>query len=49
MGDNPGFKELMGKLSTSASYKGSRDFTSLVVDTYREMGQLVPTLGLKGG
>ena len=49
MVDNPGFKELMGKLSTSASYKGSRDFTSLVVDTYREMGQLVPTLGLKGG
>lgn len=42
-----GFNELMSKLSTGGSYKNSRDFTSLLVDTYREMGQLIPTLGLK--
>ena len=36
-----------GKLVSSASYKNSKDFTNAVVSSYREMGALVPKLGLK--
>ena len=43
----PGYAELMGKLVASASFQDSRTFTASVVGTYREMGELVPKLGLK--
>ena len=43
----PGYNDLMTKLSSSASYKNSKDFTATVVASYREMGVLVPKLGLK--
>ncbi len=43
----PGYDELMTKLSSTASYKNSKDFTETVVASYREMGVLVPKLGLK--
>ena len=43
----PGYADLMGKLVSSASYKNSKDFTKAVVSSYREMGALVPKLGLK--
>ena len=43
----PGYADLMGKLVSSASYKNSKDFTNAVVSSYREMGALVPKLGLK--
>lgn len=43
----PGYEDLMTKLSSSASYKNSKDFTATVVASYREMGVLVPKLGLK--
>lgn len=43
----PGYADLMSKLVSSASYKNSKDFTSTVVSSYREMGALIPKLGLK--
>ncbi len=42
-----GFADLMGKLSAKASFKGSRDFTSIVTTAHQEVGRLVPALGLK--
>lgn len=43
----PGYADLMTKLVTSASYKDSKDFTATVVDSYHQMGELIPKLGLK--
>jgi tripartite-type tricarboxylate transporter receptor subunit TctC len=43
----PAFKDLMGKLKSTASYQGSRDFSSTIVTVHREMGRLIPQLGLK--
>jgi tripartite-type tricarboxylate transporter receptor subunit TctC len=43
----PGYADLMSKLVSSASYQDSRTFTSTVVTSYREMGALIPKLGLK--
>ncbi len=43
----PGYADLMSKLVSSASYKNSKDFTATVVSSYREMGALIPKLGLK--
>lgn len=43
-----GFRDLMDKLKSSASYKPSREFTQTIVSTYREMGRLIPELGFKG-
>ncbi len=41
------FKGLMGKLKSTASYQGSKDFTSTIVNVHREMGRLLPELGFK--
>jgi tripartite-type tricarboxylate transporter receptor subunit TctC len=43
----PGYADLMAKLSSSGSFRDSKDFTASVVGSYREMGVLVPKLGLK--
>jgi tripartite-type tricarboxylate transporter receptor subunit TctC len=43
----PAFKDLMGKLKSTASYQGSRDFSSTIVSVHREMGRLLPELGFK--
>ncbi|MFO1157479.1 MAG: tripartite tricarboxylate transporter substrate binding protein [Reyranellaceae bacterium] len=43
----PGYAELMAKLITSPSFLDSKDFTATVVGSYREMGELIPKLGLK--
>jgi tripartite-type tricarboxylate transporter receptor subunit TctC len=44
---SPGFKDLMGKLKSTASYQGSRDFTATIIKVQRDMGRLIPELGLK--
>ena len=44
---SPGFKDLMGKLKSTASYQGSRDFTATIVKVHRDMGRLIPEIGLK--
>jgi tripartite-type tricarboxylate transporter receptor subunit TctC len=43
----PGYADLIAKLVSSASYQDSKAFTETVVGSYREMGELVPKLGLK--
>jgi len=43
----PGYADLMSKLVSSASYQDSKTFTATVVNSYREMGELIPKLGLK--
>lgn len=45
----PGFKDLMGKLKSTASYQGSKEFTTTIVGVHRDMGRLLPQLGLKTG
>jgi tripartite-type tricarboxylate transporter receptor subunit TctC len=44
---SPAFKDLMGKLKSTASYQSSRDFTATIVKVHRDMGRLIPELGLK--
>jgi tripartite-type tricarboxylate transporter receptor subunit TctC len=44
---DPGFIELMGKLSTKASFKSGADFGKFVAAGYKQMSELIPTLGLK--
>lgn len=44
---SPAFKDLMGKLKSTASYQGSRDFTATIVKVNRDMGRLLPELGFK--
>lgn len=43
----PGYADLMSKLVASGSYQDSRTFTNTVLSSYREMGEVVPKLGLK--
>lgn len=43
----PGFAELMKKLSNKASFKTGPEFTRFIVDGYKQMGELIPLLGLK--
>ena len=43
----PGFKDLMGKLKSTPSFQGSKEFTSTIVGVHRDMGRLIPQLGLK--
>jgi tripartite-type tricarboxylate transporter receptor subunit TctC len=43
----PGFAEMLKKLQGTRSYLGSKDFTASVLAVYKQMGQLVPELGLK--
>ncbi len=45
---DPKFIDLMGKLSTTAAFKDSAAFTGTLVQTYQDMGRLIPALGLKG-
>lgn len=42
-----GFKDLMGKLKSTPSFQGSKEFTSTIVGVHRDMGRLIPQLGLK--
>lgn len=44
---SPGFQELVAKLNGTAAYMGHADFTASVTGVYRQMGRLVPELGLK--
>lgn len=44
---SPGFKDLMGKLKSTSSYQGSREFTATIVQVHRDMARLIPELGLK--
>lgn len=44
---SPAFKDLMGKLKSTASYQGSKEFSSTIVNVHREMGRLLPELGFK--
>lgn len=48
MVDDPKFKEVMGRLSTTGAFEDSKGFTNTLVRTYRDMGRLIPALGLKG-
>jgi tripartite-type tricarboxylate transporter receptor subunit TctC len=48
MVSDPKFTELMNRLSTTGSFADSAGFTSTLVQTYRDMGRLIPALGLKG-
>ena len=41
------FKELMGKLKSTASYQGHKDFTATLSTVQREMARLIPALGFK--
>lgn len=43
----PGYADLMAKLVSSASFQDSKAFANTVVGSYREMGELIPKLGLK--
>lgn len=43
----PGYADLMAKLVSSASFQDSKAFANTVVASYREMGELIPKLGLK--
>jgi tripartite-type tricarboxylate transporter receptor subunit TctC len=43
----PGYDQLMEKLSGTASYLNSKAFGETVITAYREMGALIPTLGLR--
>ena len=44
---DPGFAELMKKLSNKASFKTGPEFARFVADGYKQMGELIPLLGLK--
>ena len=44
---DPGFAELMQRLANKASFKSGPDFARLVADGYKQMGELIPLLGLK--
>jgi tripartite-type tricarboxylate transporter receptor subunit TctC len=43
----PAYKELMVKLKSTASYQGSREFSSTIITVHREMLRLLPELGFK--
>lgn len=44
---DPGFAELMKKLSNKASFRSGAEFGAFVKEGYAQMGQLIPQLGLK--
>ena len=44
---DPGFTELMKKLSNKASFRTGPEFARFVADGYKQMGELIPLLGLK--
>lgn len=44
---SPGFRDLMGKLKSNASYQGSKEFSTTIVNVHREMIRLLPELGFK--
>lgn len=43
----PGFAELMKKLSNKGSFRTGAEFANFVKDGYTQMGELIPQLGLK--
>jgi hypothetical protein len=43
----PGFADLVNKLKGSTAYQGHAEFTASVTGVYRQMGRLIPELGLK--
>ncbi len=44
---SPGFKDLIGKLKSTASYQGSKEFSATIVNVHREMLRLLPEMGFK--
>jgi tripartite-type tricarboxylate transporter receptor subunit TctC len=44
---SPGFPRLVATLNGTPSHSGHADFTSLVLGAHRQMGRLIPELGLK--
>lgn len=44
---SPGFKDLIGKLKSTASYQGSKEFSATIMTVHREMLRLLPELGFK--
>ncbi len=44
---SPAFSELVAKLKGTPAYMGPADFSASVVGVYRQMGRLVPELGMK--
>jgi tripartite-type tricarboxylate transporter receptor subunit TctC len=42
-----GFKDLVGKLKGTASYKNHEDFQAATVGVFKDMARLVPELGMK--
>ena len=47
MAKTPGFLDLVTKLKGTPAYMGHADFTASVTGVYRQMGRLIPELGLK--
>ncbi|CAN5728987.1 tripartite tricarboxylate transporter substrate binding protein [soil metagenome] len=43
----PGYADLVSKLVALGSFQDSKTFTNTVLTSYREMGEIVPKLGLK--
>lgn len=43
----PGFADLVNKLKGSIAYQGQAEFTASVTGVYRQMGRLIPEIGLK--
>ena len=41
------FRELMGKLKSTASYQGHKDFSATLISVQREMARQIPALGFK--
>ena len=41
------FRDLMGKLKSTASYQGHREFSATLATVQREMARLIPALGFK--
>ncbi len=44
---SPGFKDLIGKLKSTASYQSSKEFSATIVNVHREMLRLLPEMGFK--
>lgn len=43
----PGFSDLVNKLKGTTAYQGHAEFTASVIGVYRQMGRLIPEIGLK--
>ena len=47
MVNSAGFKDLMGKLKSTGSYQGNREWSASILAVQREMARLIPELGFK--